>query len=169
MLAIVRAVERFHVYLYGINFVVVTDCNALVYVVNKANLNPRIARWTLALQIYNFKVTHHPGRRMSHVDALSRSIAYVTERPLERELEFRQLTDPRIKEISEDIEFKGDNANFALIDDLLYKKIGDQLKFVIPESMTFSVIRAHYDEMAHCGFEKTLAKGKTKLLVPFDK
>jgi len=30
MLAIVRAVERFHVYLYGINFVVVTDCNALV-------------------------------------------------------------------------------------------------------------------------------------------
>lgn len=25
----------------------VTDCNALVYAVNKANLNPRIARWTL--------------------------------------------------------------------------------------------------------------------------
>jgi len=156
MLAIVRAVERFHVYLYGINFVVVTDCNALVYAVNKANLNPRIARWTLVLQIYNFKVTHRPGRRMSHVDALSRSVAYVTERPLERELEFRQLTDPRIKEISEDIEFKGDNENFALVDGLLYKKIGDQLKFVIPESMTFSVIRAHHDEMAHCGFEKTL-------------
>jgi len=66
---------------------------------------------------------------MSHVDALNRSIAYVTERPLERELEFRQLTDPRIKEISEDIEFKGDNENFALVDGLLYKKIGDRSSY----------------------------------------
>jgi len=44
MLAIVRAVERFHLYLYGLNFTIVSDCNALVYAVNKANLNPRIAR-----------------------------------------------------------------------------------------------------------------------------
>lgn len=43
MLAIVRAVERFHLYLYGLKFVIVTDC-ALVYAVNKANLNPKIAR-----------------------------------------------------------------------------------------------------------------------------
>jgi len=50
MLVIVRAIERFHIYLYGLQFTVVTDCNALVYAVNKANLNPRIARWTLALQ-----------------------------------------------------------------------------------------------------------------------
>lgn len=46
MLAIVRAVERFHLYLYGIQFTIVTDCNTLVYEVKKANLNPRIARWT---------------------------------------------------------------------------------------------------------------------------
>jgi len=30
MLAIVRAVQRFHLYLYGLNFTIVTDCNALV-------------------------------------------------------------------------------------------------------------------------------------------
>lgn len=33
MLAIVRAVERFHVYVYGIDFTVITDCNALVHAV----------------------------------------------------------------------------------------------------------------------------------------
>jgi hypothetical protein len=71
MLAIVRTVERFHIYLYGITFTIVTDC-ALVYAVNKANLNPRIARWTLALQNYTFKMAHRPGSRMAHVDALSR-------------------------------------------------------------------------------------------------
>jgi len=44
MLAIVRATERFHSYLFGLHFTIVTDYNALVYAVNKANLNPRIAR-----------------------------------------------------------------------------------------------------------------------------
>jgi len=51
MLAIVRAAERFHLYLYVICFTVVTDCNALVYAVTKANLNPRIARWTLVTEL----------------------------------------------------------------------------------------------------------------------
>lgn len=89
MLAVVRAVERFHLYLYGIKFTIVTDCIAIVYAVKKANLNPRIARWTLAMQNYNFDITHRPGSRMAHVDALSRSAGYVNELSLERELEFR--------------------------------------------------------------------------------
>lgn len=55
MLAVVRAVNRFHLYLYGLNFTIVTDCSAIVYAVKKANLNPRIARWTLALRL--FKIT----------------------------------------------------------------------------------------------------------------
>lgn len=83
MLAIVCAVERFHLYLYELNFTIVTDCNALVYVINKANLNLRIARWTLALQNYHFKIVHRPGNKMRHVDALNRSIGFVGELPLE--------------------------------------------------------------------------------------
>jgi len=122
MLAIVRAVERFHLYLYGLFFTVVTDCNALVYAVTKANLNPRIARWTLALQNYSFKMAHRPAERMRHVDALSRSIGYVSEVPLERELELRQLTDPRIQEIANELEFS-DNEKFTLVNGLVYKKI----------------------------------------------
>ena len=68
MLAMVRAIERFHIYLYGIKFTVVTDCSALVYALNKATINPRIARWSLALQNYNFKIVHRAGKRMAHVD-----------------------------------------------------------------------------------------------------
>jgi len=165
MLAIVRAVERFHLYLYGLNFTIVTDCNALVYAVNKANLNPRIARWTLTLQNYSFKITHRPGKKMSHVDALSRSIAYVNELPLERELEFRQLADPRIKEFVQELEIRNSDK-FELIDGLLYKKESDTLKFVIPSSMIVNVIRAHHDEMAHCGAEKTYEAIKVNYWFP---
>lgn len=56
MLALVKAIERLHIYLYGIEFTIITDCHALVYAIDKANLNPRIARWTLPLQNYQFKI-----------------------------------------------------------------------------------------------------------------
>jgi len=62
--------------LYGLDFTVITDCHALVYVLNKVNINPRIARWTLKLQNYRFKIIHCEGRRMAHVDALSGIVAF---------------------------------------------------------------------------------------------
>jgi len=85
MLTIVKSVERFHIYLYGLDFTVITDCHALVYELNKVNINPRIARWTLKLQNYRFKIIHREGRRMAHMDALSRIMAFEAM-PLEKEL-----------------------------------------------------------------------------------
>lgn len=70
MLAVVKSIERFYVYLYSLNFTIVTDCHSLVYALNKMNLNPRIARWTLKPQNYSFKVKHRDGRNMTHADAL---------------------------------------------------------------------------------------------------
>lgn len=154
MLAVVRAIERFHIYLYGLEFVVVTDCQALVHAVNKANLNPRIARWTLALQNYSFRLAHRSGNRMAHVDALSRQVCYIESLPIERELEYRQLQDARIKEIASGLEFE-DNEKFDLIDGLVYRKDCDCPRFFVPDSMISNVIRIYHDEMAHCGAEKT--------------
>lgn len=64
MLAVVRAVERYHVYLYCIHFTIITDCNSLVFAMSKINLNPRIARWSLLLQNYNFTIIHRSGKNM---------------------------------------------------------------------------------------------------------
>lgn len=121
MLAIVKSVERFHIYLYGLQFKIVTDCHALIYAVNKAHLNPRIARWTLRLQNYSFNIAHRMGSRMSHVDALSRIVVYHESIPLEKELQYRQLQDDRLKAIAENLEF-ADNDKFELIEGLVYKK-----------------------------------------------
>jgi len=114
MLAIVRAVERFHIYLYGVYFRIITDCSALVYATKKANLNPRISRWILALQNYNFDVMHRPGGKMVHVDALSRSVGAIDELPIERKLEYLQLADPKIKKISYRLELE-DDKRYAMV------------------------------------------------------
>jgi len=91
---------------------------------------------------------------MQHVDALSRSVASVHELPLERELELRQLVNPVIKQISTDLEFN-DNEKFKLIEGLVYRKVGENHKFYVPDQMIPSLLRAHHDDMGHVGVEKT--------------
>ncbi|KMQ87572.1 retrovirus-like pol polyprotein [Lasius niger] len=124
MLAIVRSVERFHIYLYGLHFTVVTDC-------------------------------HANGKKMAHVDALSRVVHMIDALPLEKELEYRQLQDPRLKFLARDLEYEG-HDKFDLIDGLVFRKAIDKPRFVIPESMVTNIIRVYHGEMAHCGVEKTV-------------
>jgi len=56
---------------------------------------------------------------MRHVDSLSRAVLYVHKMPLEKELEFRQITDPKLRQISEDLEFN-DSDKFNLVNGLVY-------------------------------------------------
>ncbi|KAK9702531.1 Integrase core domain [Popillia japonica] len=60
-LAVVDSVERFRIYLLGRKFKVVTDCNSLKTVMKKRDLTPRIARWVLRLQEYDFDIEHRGG------------------------------------------------------------------------------------------------------------
>lgn len=71
-LAVVYAVKRFHVYLAGIRFKILTDCDSFRLTLSKQNVNPHISRWALFLQSYDYTTEHRPGSKMSHVDALSR-------------------------------------------------------------------------------------------------
>ena len=63
-LAIVWACEKFHLYIYGEKFNIVTDHKALEMIFGNASSRPpaRIERWNLRLQNYNFTVSYRPGR-----------------------------------------------------------------------------------------------------------
>ena len=60
-LAIIYSLRRFRIYLEGIEFRIVTDCNSLTQTRNKKSVNARIARWALELENYNYKI-HHRSR-----------------------------------------------------------------------------------------------------------
>ena len=98
MLAIVRAIKKFHIYVYGLEFII-TDCNALVLVSIKADINPRIARWQLKLQNYRYKMMHRKAK-MCHVDALSRVMASLKTIPLDVELRCKQQADSWLCDIA---------------------------------------------------------------------
>lgn len=92
---------------------------------------------------------------MAHIDALSRVVNLVEALPLEKELEYRQLQDPRLKFLARDLEFET-HEKFNLIEGLVFRKGPDKPRFVIPESMVMNILRIYHDEMTHCGVEKTV-------------
>lgn len=71
-LALVWGVEKFSLYLLGRRFQLVTDCKALKFLFNsRSRPCPRIERWVLRLQSYDYEIIHEPGAN-NLADALSR-------------------------------------------------------------------------------------------------
>lgn len=79
VLAVIKAVQKFRVYLLGIKFKLVTDFEAFRKTLYKKDVTPKIARWALTFEEFSYEVEHRPGVRLKHVDALSRALAMVIE------------------------------------------------------------------------------------------
>ncbi|GFV58535.1 retrovirus-related Pol polyprotein from transposon 17.6 [Trichonephila clavipes] len=72
LLAIVKAVEHFHPYLYSLRFLLQTDHASFTWLLNFKNSEGPIARWIQRLQEYDIEVRHRKGSAHGNADALSR-------------------------------------------------------------------------------------------------
>ena len=71
-LAVVWGCERFHLYLYGVEFDLITDHKPLEYLYTpRGKPHARIERWVLRLQQYQYKIKYMPGKT-NPADVLSR-------------------------------------------------------------------------------------------------
>ena len=85
-LAIVWAIERLHIYLYGAKFNLYTDCKPMEMIIRNrtSKTSARIERWNLRIQDYDFNViftkrkdnpsnflSHHPDMQDNSVDNCS--------------------------------------------------------------------------------------------------
>ncbi|GFU60160.1 retrovirus-related Pol polyprotein from transposon 412 [Trichonephila clavipes] len=72
LLAIVKAIEHFHHYLYGKIFLLRTDHASLTWLMNFRNTEGQVARWIQRLNEYYFDIRHRKGSSHGNADALSR-------------------------------------------------------------------------------------------------
>ena len=80
-LAIVKVVKEFYPYLYGHEFVLQTDHQPLVHLINLRDVGGPIARWSMFLQQFSFNVKHKAGRLNGNADGLSRTPLSTTAAP----------------------------------------------------------------------------------------
>lgn len=176
-LAVIASLNRFRVYLLGLKFKIVTDCNALRTTLTKRDLIPRISRWWVQFQEYDCEIEYRAGTRMAHVDALSR--APVTD-PVVGDDEPRALdilnidlkdwistvqsNDEeigRIKDILQDqnTKFVADvHKNYQLKGNHVYRIVDGKIKWVVPRAVRWQVLRMNHDDVGHFGYEKTLSR-----------
>lgn len=76
-------VKRFHKYVYGRHFTLVTDHKPLLGLLTGDRqtlqvLSPCMTRWTVFLTAYAYSLVHQPGKHLCHADALSRCLLPTT-------------------------------------------------------------------------------------------
>ncbi|KFD49780.1 hypothetical protein M513_09375 [Trichuris suis] len=76
-LAIIYAVKKFHQYLYGRPFTIITDHKPLLGLLHPHKalpqvMSPRMLRWSLMLAAYDYELRISPGVKVANADGLSR-------------------------------------------------------------------------------------------------
>ena len=157
-LAVVYALKRYKIYLMGLKFRIVTDCDSFRLTLSKQEINPRISRWAMLLQNFDYEVQHRPGTRMSHVDALSRchAVLVIESNTFEQTLALCQNRDEEIEKIRDELE-KRDLPFYELRNGLVYRKDrSKKLLFYVPRLMETNVIRVYHDDLGHLGADKVI-------------
>ena len=81
---VVFGIIRFRYYLYGRHFLLHTDCQAIAWLRTTAKLRGKLARWSLVLAEYDFRIKRKKGVDNPHADYLSRQpepVVAETEQP----------------------------------------------------------------------------------------
>ena len=92
----VWACEKFHIYLYGVDFELITDHKPLeVLYGSKSRPNARIERWVMRLMPYTFKVRYLPGNK-NIADVLSR-LVHGNEKPSKLTVSLNKQTEEYVR------------------------------------------------------------------------
>lgn len=168
VLVVVKALKKFHSYLIGKKFKVVTDCSANKDPMDKKDINPKVAEWVLGMQPYNFEVEHRSGEQMGHVDALSRLITSIISQDDNLCIKVKKLqeNDNDLKKTKLILERNKQPYNdCSLQNDVIYKYLNGCELLAVPESMESEVIRAAH-ENGHFGMKKVEESLNKQFFIP---
>lgn len=177
-LSIVWALDKFRVYLLGRQFTVYTDNRSVSYLRTCRLLSPRIARYALAIQEFDFELKHIAGAKNVVADALSRHAASRPPTPSDKlfrilslfELpsDFSKLLtnigrdqreDAKLGDIIEKLstDLKLQERFFINQEGTLYlRRSQDEVcKLCIPKSLASQVVTVYHQLTGHFGTYKT--------------
>lgn len=147
-LAVVKALEKFRTYLLGKKFKIITDCQAFEKTMQKQDIIPKIARWVMQLQDFDYEVEHRAGNKMQHVDALSRNLVMpiISKKDnLAIKVKKLQEEDDEIQRLKIILQQQPDYENFMVRNEILFKYINGCELLVVPKAMQSEVIKSVHE------------------------
>lgn len=166
-LAVYVALKVFRVYLIGIKFTLVTDCIAIRSTANKKDIQPRVARWWVYFQDYNFDIVYRPGTQVAHVDYLSRNpvdclAVDITSAEWIKVAQMQDSDIEVIRKILETGEVRPDVKQYFEKYDLkggvVFRNTENGKKWLVPRMSRFNIVKLCHDDQGHFALEKTLEK-----------
>lgn len=169
-LAIIKALRKFRVYLLGIAFKIVTDCQAFALTMNKKDLCVRVARWALLLEEFDYVIVHRPGKNMIHVDTLSRNplpssmLIDESEESIVVRIRKAQREDTNLQKIYS-LATNGRSDGYVVRGGLLFKESDGEVQLVVPKCLQSQIVRYVHGN-GHFAVEKTEALIKRNYWFP---
>ncbi|XP_064481253.1 uncharacterized protein LOC135394440 [Ornithodoros turicata] len=170
--------DKFRLYLHGHKFTLLTDNFTIAYVVNKAKINRKFARYTVDLAAFEFTAVHRAGKENVIADHLSRfpqpqtaCLAVIVSQ--DSELIRAQQADEYCRQIFEKLSKQPDTHHLRQVHDsfnvsesvLLHVTNLEGHKkqqIVVPFALRSTVLRLCHDDAGHLSDAKTLERVRSK-------
>uniref|UniRef100_A0A7G3ANC8 RNA-directed DNA polymerase n=1 Tax=Lutzomyia longipalpis TaxID=7200 RepID=A0A7G3ANC8_LUTLO len=173
-LSVIVALNKWRHYLEGSKVVLVTDSEALKWLLKQGDAKGRIGRWALQIQQFDFSVVHRSGCNNIIPDALSRNISELAEEAVDPEGHEVCAVDRADEEgsICTGDDWYDELVNkvkkmpekfpeYKLIENELYSLCDDgSWKIVVPVDERLKILKKFHDDpkAAHFGNLKTLKR-----------
>ena len=191
-LAIHDSIKYFSAYLWGTNFDIYTDHKALQFIFKNKNSIPRVARWSMLLEEYDYNIHYKKGKENSVPDCLSRrafeeeTVHFVSENQditNTETLKLSQRNDPVWGEVIKYLEGSVDARlkkicnldNLFIENGTLYRWVDsaksspyERLQIVVPKNLVRSALTLTHDTeiSGHMGVLRTLHRAREKFYWP---
>jgi hypothetical protein len=187
LLAVVYALQKFRLYIFGQHVIVYSDNKALSFMKRCNLVSNRITRWIMQIQEYDLEIIHIKGTDNFLADILSRHPVGLTGRQIEnmsrprevlvsridldidptvkrelRNLSAHQTQDPRIQEIRQKLAqtAPSDTSTYKIESEVLYcrDKFRKYWRPYLPSHLEKKIIKFVHCSLGHSGTDKCIAQ-----------
>jgi hypothetical protein len=185
LLAVVSALEKFRIYVYGSKIYLNRHNRALTFFQRCTITSNRVARWLITIQEYDIKLQHIKGVDNHLADTLSRNptglkteeiqdlykpnaiLIYKIDLQINRsvlknlkDLVVKEKADPRLQNIREEMENTPADSKHRVEGEVLFRRdrLGATWKAMLPECLEVPVIQYVHVSLGHAGVDKCICE-----------